>query len=764
MTLSLLLLLACRGGIDRVEVGAWTAEVDTNAGTIDLTHPSGAALTGLTFVQGTGEVGAIEMNLGAWAFRDATMDLDRPGSILPLRRRQKQPPLLVEFLDDGGERLGNLVLAPIDDDRLQLSYTPAFLGPDRVGFQADCDPDDHFMGFGGHAMDVDHVGQAFPVWVGEPGVGKTLDEEEPESFPVEGTRHDASFPVPFLVRPHQPMGLLFDTYQRLDVDLCTSDADRWQMVAWSDRADLVLIGKPTPLEVVQEHTRISGRLELPPPWVFGAWGDAIRGRGRVEEVAAELRELEAAVTVIWSEDWKGAVETATGFRLKGEWFADETLYPDIPSLDADLEDQGFKWFGYFSPFLDVGDATYEDALANGVVVENEDGEPYTFLGVRFQQTTYVDVSTQTGRDWAAGYFSAALDLGIDGWMTDYGEWLPDDAVLGNGQRGLDAHNAYPEWWQAAHRQAIDGRDATFFARSGWTRSTGIAPVIWAGDQRTDFQTDDGFPTVLSMGLGYAVSGVPVYTHDVAGYQSLTNDASTKELWFRWAGLGAYSPVYRLHHGSSTDDNHQWDTDEETKAYYAATTREHMRLWPYRYGLARRAADEGTPMLLPVAFVHGGEDWGRADAWMLGDALLVAPVLEAGATSRDVDLPDSTRWWSWPGLEPAFSGRVDAPIDVTPVFAAGGTTVPTFATIPDTLTDQAGDDVLSLDDVDGERIVYLFDGGGVFSEADGTRYAPSGSPSGSATVTETLRSGQVEVAGVTVDVDGPIERTYTFVVP
>ena len=140
------------------------------------------------------------------------------------------------------------------------------------------------------------------------------------------------------------------------------------------------------------------------------------------------------------------------------------------------------------------------------------------------------------------------------------------------------------------------------------------------------------------------------------------------------------------------------------------------------------------------------------------------MLEPGATSREVDLPTSTDWWSWPDLEPATTGSFDAPIQVTPVFAAGGATVPTFATIPDTLTSQAGDSVLSLDDVDGERIVYLFGGGGPFIEGDGTTYTPTGTPSGTGHVTDTLTSGSVDVAGVTVEVSGPIERSYTFVVP
>ena len=357
----------------------------------------------------------------------------------------------------------------------------------------------------------------------------------------------------------------------------------------------------------------------------------------------------------------------------------------------------------------MGDATYDDALANDAVVKDADGEPYVFFGVRGQQTTLVDVSTPAGRTWAAGYFRAALDLGLDGWMCDYAEWLPVDARLGLGPEGLQYHNIYPEWWQAAHAEGTEGYDATYFCRSGWTRSTGLAPIVWAGDQSTDFASDDGFPTVVAMGLGYSASGVGVFTHDVAGYQSFLTEERSKELFFRWAALGTYSPVYRLHHGSSTDDNHQWDSDEETEAFYVATTREHMRLWPYRYGLARRASDDGIPMVLPVAFVHGGGDWGRSDAWMLGDALLVAPVLEEGAEGREVELPGDG-WHTWPQLAPASSGWHDAALDEIPVFVAAGTTVPTFATIPDSLVEGAAV-ATPFEVADQSRVVYLVGGGG-----------------------------------------------------
>jgi len=149
--------------------------------------------------------------------------------------------------------------------------------------------------------------------------------------------------------------------------------------------------------------------------------------------------------------------------------------------------------------------------------------------------------------------------------------------------------------------------------------------------------------------------------------------------------------------------------------------------------------------------------------MLGDALLVAPVLEAGVTRLEVDLPATEDWWDWRTLEPAISGPTDAPLEEIPVFARGGTLVPTFAEIPDTLVPTDNPDVVTLEDVDNQRVVYVFGNGGPFVEADGTRYRPSGEATGSGEITHTLDSGTLEVAGVTVQVTGSRERTYTLVV-
>jgi alpha-glucosidase (family GH31 glycosyl hydrolase) len=503
---------------------------------------------------------------------------------------------------------------------------------------------------------------------------------------------------------------------------------------------------------------ITGRPDLPAPWVFGPWNDAIRGSERVREVAATLADAGAPTTAIWTEDWKGGEEDATGYHLTGEWFLDEDLYPDAAEIDAELESDGLAWLAYFSPFLFEGTETWDEADAAGVIVKTVEGEPYTFLGATLDPTGLLDLSTQPGRDFAIDRMHGAMNLGFEGWMADFAEWLPADAILNNGSVGLDVHNIYPQWWQVTNAEAVAGTDAAFFVRSGWTYTAGMVPVVWGGDQRTDFQTDDGLPSVVAMGLGLGASGVPTFTHDVAGYQSFLNEPSDKEVWFRWSWLGAFSPIHRTHHGAFDTANWAFDRDEETLAFHAQVTTEHMRLFPYRYGLAGRASRDGTPAVLPVAFVHGGDDWGRLDAWMLGDALLVAPVTEPGVAGREVELPTGTAWYGWFDHNPVSSGWVDSPMDTIPVFAASGTTVPTFTTVPQSVRDPA-----QFDAADAERTVTLFGDGGRFVEADGTTYTPRGVALGSGTVTARLKSGEVDVGGLTVAIAGPTERSYTLVV-
>ncbi|MFN7145691.1 MAG: TIM-barrel domain-containing protein, partial [Myxococcota bacterium] len=618
--------------------------------------------------------------------------------------------------DDAGDRVGQLSLGIGAGGVLQLEVTG---DGNRVRWDAPCTGDDAFAGLGSH-VDVDHTGEAFPLWVSEPGIGKADDDELPDDWFLTGTKHATSFPDPFLLRP-EPLGLALAGAARVEVDLCTGD--RWTVDAWRGSELFLLFEGISPLEIVQTHALAAGAPVLPPDWAFAPWNDAVGGADRVRTVAGTLRAAGAPSSVVWTEDWKGGEETSYGYHLTAEWTLDEALYPDAVALDAELEAAGFKWLAYFSPFLGEESAAW--AEAEDLAIRGPDGEPYLFDGITFDPTSVLDLSRQDARDWAVAKMDAALALGFDGWMLDFAEWLPPDAVLA-GADAMEDHNRYPLWWQATNAAATAGSDAVTFSRSGWTGTSTLSPVTWAGDQRTSFDADDGFPTVLPLGIGAGIAGVPIFTHDIAGYSSIGNPPTTKELWFRWCTLGALSPVMRTHHGAFKDDNWQFDSDAETLAHYARWGAVHTRLFPYLRGLAGQAASTGRPLVLAPFLLYPDEPWGRTDVWMLGSALLVAPVLEMGAAGREVDLPAATPWYDfWTGA-PVESGWFDVPVAEIATFAPAGAIVPMFVEAPDTLVTGALDGLTTLDDADPARVVHVFAGAaGAFTEADGTAYETDG---------------------------------------
>lgn len=769
LVLSLSLLAACTPDPGGAELDGFVVDVD-DAGRIGIEGPEGPVVEGLVVSAGTGSA-AITTRFGAFLFEDETEDLTAATRADPWTATADG---VETTLHDEDGPVATLALRRSEAGlTMEVSRADGAEGEPRLRLAADCDADETFLGAGSHAFDVVHTGEAFPLWVSEPGVGKDPDSDVPgDAWFITGTRHASSYPVPWLLRAQRHAGLHLDTPARVEVDLCAADPGRFHATTWAESLDVHWISADDDLDAVRALTTVSGRIDLPPRWAFGPWNDAIKGADRVREVAATLREAGAPATVLWTEDWKGGEQTEFGYRLSEEWTVDRELYPDVEDLAEELEASGFQWFGYFAPFVGVEADSGREASAAGVVIQTPEGEDYTFPAASFRPISMVDLSTQAGRDWAAARMQAAVDLGFDGWMADFAEWLPHDAVMADGSRGLDVHNAYPRAWQETVEQVLGEADATYFCRSGWARTSGVCPIVWLGDQRTSFDTDDGFPTVVPLALGLGASGVPIVTHDVAGYndQGVTrNPPSDQQLWFRWAALGAFSPVLRVHHGANAVENHQFDTNEETLAFWTRMSTEHMRTWPYRYALAAAASRQGTPAIRPIGFDVPSADLARTDAWMLGPALLVAPVMARDATSREVDLPDAVRWFDWWTGEAATSGAFASGLDVDdprpiPVFAREGTVVPLFDVIPDTLVDAATDpDLVGFAEADAAREVRVYGSGGRFTEADGTAYTVTGTPSGPGEATATLTAGTVDVAGLTVEIAGPIERTYRVVV-
>jgi alpha-glucosidase (family GH31 glycosyl hydrolase) len=595
-----------------------------------------------------------------------------------------------------------------------------------------CDPSDHFSGFGAQTWGIDARKETIPLWEQEEGVGKDLLSDDPVGlWYLVGRRHSAYMPLPEFLSSRGYM-VVADTVQRSTFALC-SERDDVARMELELPVTVNLFYGPTPHEAIGRATLHTGRPRIPPAFAFAPWNDAIFGSQNVLAVASALRAAGAPSSVLWTEDWRGGSFSGLSpndYALDEEWDVDTTLYPDFSQVAETLHAEGFKWLVYFNSFVEMQSKAWPETAPNGYLIKNGDGTPYTFIDAKQNPASMVDLTQPAAVAWAVGKMSAALALGADGWMGDFGEWLPTDAVLTGGS-GLDLHNQYSLLWQEAQRTALDqataadGVERLMFVRSGWFGTAPLADVFWAGDQRTDFEVDDGLPTIVPIGANVGLSGVSTFGSDIAGYQSATNPTSTKELFFRWTELGAWSPVMRTHHGTEPLLEWSWQSDAETTAEWVTYAKLHMSLAPYLRGLAEVAHDTGVSIWRPLAveFPGDGASWPVADEVMVGPGILVAPVVTAGETSRSVYLPPGT-WFPWAGGASVAGGATvmaQADMSTIPVYALAGTILPTYPDGVETLTVEPSE-VAGADRVGDDRIVLAFTGAsGSFTEASDAGY-------------------------------------------
>jgi alpha-glucosidase len=598
-------------------------------------------------------------------------------------------------------------------------------GVNRISLATPCAADEHFVGLGGQSFDVDHRGQTVPLWVQEDGIGKEPlpDDDYTGIWFLSGRRHSTHTPMPMLLSS-RGYAMAVDTDARTIVALCSEADQVSRYEVWSPVLDLRLFvgpgagsgaGAPELRAALGSMIDWVGRPERPPPFAFAPWLDAVGGEDNVRRVAARLRAEGIAASVVWTEDWRGGGIGPNGFALEEDWLVDPDLYPDLEGLTAELEDLGFAFLSYQNSFLDQNADVFDEAVSAGYVIEDQDGGPYLFDGVRFEPTTLLDLSDQNAIAWAQEVYREGIAMGVDGWMADFAEWLPTDAVLGGGGDALGHHNRYPVEWARLNRDLLasveDGVERLFFVRAAWLGSQPLVSVVWAGDQQTDFSPGDGYPSVIPIGIGLGVTGFPYYGHDIAGYMSQGTEPTTEELWQRWVTLGALSPVMRTHHGRAIADNHNWESDAAAVAHMRRWTRFHMQLVPYLWGSIGSFERDGLPLFRLLALEWPGEAWAWTvvDQYLLGDRILVAPVVVEGAGERSVELPPG-RWHPLLGGAAIEGGRavtVEAPPTEIPAFVPDGSILVLYPDGVDTVLAAPG--LVTAADVGPDRDVWLWPG-------------------------------------------------------
>lgn len=399
----------------------------------------------------------------------------------------------------------------------------------------------------------------------------------------------------------------------------------------------------------------------------------------------------AKICGVWSQDWSGENRTVMGKQVWWNWEADEKLYPELRGAIEKLRARGVRFLTYINPYLVKGSRLYEQCAAAGYLIRRQDGSIYHIKSTTFD-AGMLDLTNPEAVRFTKDVLikKNMLDLGVSGWMADFGEYLPADCVCFGGS-GLEMHNKWPMLWAKCNREAVEEAgllgDCVFFMRAGAAGSQKYSTLLWAGDQCVDWSEDDVLPSVITSALTAGMSGFGLHTCDAGGYTTLFGLHRDEELLLRWLEFTCFSPVMRTHEGNRPDDNIQLYSSREIINRAARLSHIHTALLPYLKVCVEESAEQGIPVMRPLFYdaPHCERAYDRElYSYLLGDELLAAPVVAPGETQRSLWLPEGEWVHLWSGREySAGNVSVPAPMGEPPVFyKKNGRFAELFRTIPE----------------------------------------------------------------------------------
>lgn len=454
-------------------------------------------------------------------------------------------------------------------------------------------PDEALWGFGQRMDGFNLRGRAFEVWAED-----------------SWNRTDTSyFAVPWFVSS-RGYGLLVNSTGRLKVDLGATRADEIRVEIPEEGVEVWAI-TGTPREVVARYTALVGRPQPVPDWTFQPWlsRNSFLSAYEVDRQLAQLDKYGMKVGAVVLEAWEQHLHN----------FQFETnRYPNPGGWIKKLGQRGIHVICWTTASIWTGDPSYEQARDRGFLVRNPDGSEYITRWL--ENGRKMDFRQPAARDWWRDLHRPLIELGVGGFKTDGGEHMPDPWF----------HNVHPYFYQRATLDAFAaaGRPGISFARSANPICAGNS-TFWGGDQDAQWSN---LAVVVRGGLAAAWSGFFYWSHDVGGYTSTPD----RDLYLRWLQIGAFSPMMQLHGITAREP---WHYDRETLDLVRGYFKVRERLQPYLVELAREAREQGYPMWRPLAWTDPDEagTWSIGDQFMLGDDLLVAPVLDTNL-ERVVYLP------------------------------------------------------------------------------------------------------------------------------
>jgi alpha-glucosidase len=585
-------------------------------------------------------------------------------------------PLLIEFRDARTHQVLNADERPMSyDAKGQLAAM--MFDPKAGTFVAAAKKlhfDEHFYGLGEKAARLDKRRGYFVNWNSDtPGYTEGKD-------PIYQT-------IPFYLglRRGIAYGIFFDNSYRSYFDFGRSSQQRAWFGAEGGEMNYYFFHGPSIKKILGRYADLTGRMPLPPLWALGnqqsRW--SYYPDTMVEEVVNEYRKRDLPLDVIYLD-----IDYMHGYRV---FTFDKERFPDPKRLTDKLARQGVKVVTIVDPGVkhqpnEKGYHAYDQGVEKNFFQRRRNGDlfvPRVWPG----ESVFVDYTLPEARRWWGDLHRSYTDNGIAGIWNDMNE--PSDFVDQTGKNQLDVIS-YDEGEKTTHaknrntfallmsRATYEGlerlqpdRRPYVITRAGYAGIQRYA-TMWTGDTNSTWEALAlNIPMFTSLGL----SGEPFVGSDVGGFIGRADG----ELLVRSYQIGFLAPFCRNHKVIDGYDQEPWRFGK----YYEDVIRKYLKLryalLPFLYTTLEEAHRTGVPLFRPLMlnYQNDANTYNLDDQFMVGEDLLVAPIVKPNVTRRLVYLPEGVWYDYWTNRKHTGGTMisVEAPLDVVPMFVRGGAMIP-----------------------------------------------------------------------------------------
>lgn len=534
--------------------------------------------------------------------------------------------------------------------------------------------DEGFYGFGEKFTEFNKRGQIIDIWQKD----------------ALSTNSDWSYKgMPYFMSSYG-YSVLVNTFTRTSFNMGATSEVSYSMYSMDPYMDYYVFCNRDFKGLIRDYTSLSGRSDMIPKWSLGFWMSKMSymTREEVESVVNRAACFGMSMDVIHIDGWQSR---GTDEILE----FDEERFPDPKGMIESLNKKGVQLSCWMYPYVAKygwgEDKTINPAFTKlgemGYLVRNRNGGVCEFVPAEGEgdgggaTTAAIDFTNPEAVEYVKSKIRKLMEMGVGVMKTDFSEEIPETAVFYDGTTGKETHNKYPLLYAKTIYEASrevkerQGQKALLWGRSGYAGSQNY-PANWAGDSSTH---KNNLAAILRGGLSMGISGVSFWGFDIGGFYNCDYEGHrTKpddEEYVRSVQMGLLSPLSRSH-GQATP-REPWEYSQEAQAAFLKINRFRYRLFPYLYNLAVETHMDGIPMLRAMLLEFQDDLNTReiSSQYMLGDALLVAPVFDQQV--QHVYLPSGS-WINWNSKDRVDGGcwiSEDCPLDELPIYFKENTIIP-----------------------------------------------------------------------------------------